>query len=71
MALDPKTRELAAVAASAAGNCMPCLRYHFAEAKKNGCTEEELSEVIEAAKMIKNRPITEIEKIAGQLLEEM
>lgn len=68
MALDPKTKELAAVAAAIAGNCLPCLKYHFSEAKKNGCTGQELSEVIEIAKMIKNRPITDIEKFAGQLL---
>lgn len=68
MALDPKTKELAAVAAAIAGNCLPCLKYHFSEAKKNGCTDQELNEVIEIAKMIKNRPIADIEKFAVQLL---
>ena len=53
--LDPKTRELAAVAASVAGNCTPCLKYHLAEAAKNGCTKEEVQEVMELADMIKKR----------------
>ena len=33
---DDQTRELISVAASVAANCLPCLRYHFAEAVRLG-----------------------------------
>jgi len=33
--LDPKTIELAGIAASMAGGCLPCLDYHFKNALKN------------------------------------
>ena len=68
MALDPKIKELAAVAAAIAGNCLPCLKYHFSEATNNGCTEQELNEVIEIANMIKNRPIADIDQFTEKLL---
>lgn len=68
-ALDPKTRELVAVAASVAGNCIPCLRYHLTEAAKNGCTKEELHEVVELANMIKQSPTGRINSTAAKYLQ--
>ncbi len=67
--IDPRTRELIAVGASIAGNCMPCLRYHFAAALKAGCTLEEITEAIELAKMVKQRPIDDISKLASELIQ--
>lgn len=67
--LDAKMKELIAIGASIAGNCMPCLRYHFAEAKKNGCTNEEISEAMELAKRVKERPIADIYKFSDELLK--
>ncbi|MGC8654795.1 MAG: carboxymuconolactone decarboxylase family protein, partial [Candidatus Kryptoniota bacterium] len=37
------TRELISIAASVAANCMPRLRYHFAEAVKLGMSIEMIS----------------------------
>lgn len=51
--LDARTRELIAVGASIAGNCLPCLRYHFAEARKASCSLDEIQEAIELSKMVK------------------
>ncbi len=67
--LDAKTRELIAVGASIAGNCMPCLRYHFAEALKAGCSLDEIAEAIELAKRVKERPIADIYKLSDELLK--
>jgi len=66
--LDPKTTELIAIGSSIAGNCLPCLRYHFAEAIKNGCTVQEIDEAIKLGKMIKERPINDIYKLAEDLI---
>lgn len=65
--LDPKTREMVAIAASIAGNCIPCLKYHYAEAIKLGCAKEEIQEILEIANMVKQRPVDEINKLAVQL----
>lgn len=66
--LDPKTTELIAIGASIGGNCLPCLRYHFAEAVKNGCTVEEIEEAVSIGKMVKERPINDIYKLADDLI---
>lgn len=65
--LDEKTVELAGVAASVAGGCRPCLDYHFKKAIEVGCTAEQLSEVIELGKMIKERPVKDIYEQADKL----
>ncbi len=67
--LDSKTRELIALGASIAGNCMPCLRYHFAEAVKAGCSLDEIAEAAELAKRVKERPISDIYKLSEELLK--
>jgi len=67
--LDTRIRELIAVGASIAGNCLPCLRYHFTEALKAGCTLEEIAEAIELSKMVKERPIKDIYHLADELLQ--
>jgi AhpD family alkylhydroperoxidase len=67
--LDPKTKEMVAIAASVAGNCIPCLRYHFEQALKEGCTKEEIQEVLEVSNMVKQRPINEINRTALSLLQ--
>jgi AhpD family alkylhydroperoxidase len=66
--LDARTRELIAIGASIGGNCLPCLRYHFAEARKLHCTLEEINEAIELAKTVKQRPIDDIYKLAADLV---
>jgi AhpD family alkylhydroperoxidase len=66
--IDAPTRELIGVGASIGGNCLPCLRYHFAEALKAGCTLKEVSEAITLSKMVKERPINDIYHLADELL---
>jgi len=66
--LGASVRELIGIGASIGGNCLPCLRYHFAEAIKVGCTSEEIAEAIELSKMVKDRPIQDISRLADELL---
>jgi AhpD family alkylhydroperoxidase len=67
--LDAKTIELAAISASIAGGCIPCLDYHFKKAIETGCTIEEASEAVELGKMIKKRPISDIFVKAEELIQ--
>ncbi len=46
-ALDRKTRELVAIAASLAVNCNNCLDGHIKKARQSGATEAEIAEVVE------------------------
>ncbi len=66
--LEPKIVELIAIGSSIAGNCLPCLRYHFAEAIKLGCTIQEIEEAIKIGKMVKEKPINDIYKLADDLI---
>jgi len=66
--IDPKITELIAIGAAIGGNCLPCLCYHFAEAIKNGCTIQEIEEAIKLGKMVKERPINDIYKLAEDLI---
>ena len=66
--LDAITVELAAISASIAGGCRPCLDHHFKKALETGCTIEQIQEAIELGKMIKQRPIQNIYDQAVKLV---
>lgn len=66
--LNPQIAELVAIGSSIGGNCLPCLRYHFAEAVKLGCTIQEIEEAVKIGKMVKERPINDIYKLADDLI---
>jgi AhpD family alkylhydroperoxidase len=50
--MDEKTREIIGVAASIAGHCHPCFKYHFKQAKILNISIRDLEETIEFAKSI-------------------
>jgi len=50
--MDEKTRELVSIAASVAGHCQPCLKYHLHEAKKLGVEKKEINAAVALAKAI-------------------
>jgi len=66
--LSSSVRELVAIGASIGGNCLPCLRYHFAEARKAGCSLEEIQDAVQLSRMVKQRPIDDIDKLASDLI---
>lgn len=68
--LTPKEEEFIAIAASIAGNCLQSLRFHFKQAIDKGCTLDEIEEVINIARSIKQRPINDIYEIAINLLSD-
>jgi 4-carboxymuconolactone decarboxylase len=54
--LSPVERELVAIGASVASNCIPCVTYHVAKAKKLGLSEELVTEAIELADKVRQVP---------------
>lgn len=66
--LDQRTRELIAIGASVGSNCLPCLRYHFAEAIKCGCTIQDIEEAVNLSKMVRERPVQDVNKIVEDLI---
>lgn len=66
--LDSKTRELISIGSAIAGNCLPCLRYHFSEAIKLGVSIEEIQAASDIGKKVKEKPINDIYKLAEDLI---
>jgi AhpD family alkylhydroperoxidase len=66
--MDEKTKELVAVGAAVAGNCIPCLEWHYKKCIELGISKDEITEAVELAKMIKNVPIKKICGLADNLL---
>lgn len=54
--LEPRDKELVAIGASLASNCIPCLHYHLREAKKAGLSQPQIREAVELADMIRKVP---------------
>ena len=55
-ALDPKTKELVAVALSVGSRCDPCIAFHVPAALRHGATREEIMEVLSVAVMMGGGP---------------
>jgi AhpD family alkylhydroperoxidase len=55
-ALDPKTKELIAVALSVGSRCDPCIAFHVPAALRLGATREEVMEVLAVAVMMGGGP---------------
>lgn len=54
--LSQTERELVAIGASVASNCIPCVTYHMAKAKKLGLSEAQIAEAIELADKVRQVP---------------
>jgi AhpD family alkylhydroperoxidase len=69
MPLDEKTKELVALGAAMAGNCFPCLRYHYKKCRELGIAVDDMRDALEMAKTVKEVPIKNIYELANVLLE--
>ena len=54
--LSPVERELVAIGASVASNCIPCVTYHVAKAKKLGLSDARIMEAVELADKVRQVP---------------
>jgi AhpD family alkylhydroperoxidase len=68
-ALDRKTKELVAIAASLASHCKGCLEGHIKKALKYGATREELSETIAITMGVAAASIVDLTDIASENLQ--
>jgi AhpD family alkylhydroperoxidase len=67
-AIDRKTKELIAIAASLATHCKGCLEGHIKKALKYGATREELSETIAITMGVSAASIVDLTDIAAESL---
>lgn len=70
MALSATTKELVAVSAAVAGNCMSCLQWHYTQCKELGISNEDVKEVIELARTVKGVPNTKIDELAEKITQQ-
>jgi AhpD family alkylhydroperoxidase len=68
-ALDRKTKELVAIAASLASHCQGCLDGHIKKALKFGATKEELSETIAITMGVAAASMVDLTDIASENLK--
>src|SRR4051812_10362415 len=68
-AIDRKTKELIAIAASLASHCKGCLEGHIKKALKYGATKEELSETIAITMGVSAASMVDLTDIAAQELK--
>lgn len=54
--LSPVERELVAIGASVASNCVPCVTYHMAKARKLGLSDTKIMEAVELADKVRQVP---------------
>ena len=65
--MDDRIKELIAVGASVTANCQPCLRYHLKKALENGAVDQEITQAIEVAKMVRKGAASKMDKFASSL----
>ena len=63
-----KQRELAAIGASLASNCIPCIKYHIRKGRETGLTDEEIAEAIEVADTVRQVPARKVRETARAAL---
>ena len=66
--LNSRERELVALGASLASNCVPCIEFHIQEARKANLTDAEIAAAIELADKIKRVPAGKVLEAATGLL---
>ena len=68
MNMDKKTFELVGIAASVAGHCQPCLRYHMRAAKKLGIDKKDVRAAVALAKAISKAGDESMSELASKLV---
>lgn len=63
-------RELVALGAAIASNCVPCAEFHIAEGRKLGLTDSEIVEAVRLADKVRQVPARKVLKVALALLNE-
>jgi len=68
--LSKRERELTAIGAAIASNCVPCIEYHIPQAGRVGMSDSEIREAVELADKIRRVPADKVTKTALAHLED-
>jgi len=66
--LDEVTAELVAIGAAIGTNCEPCLKYHYAKARKAGAGPGAITAAVRLAQAVKDTPARSVLELAAKLL---
>lgn len=66
--LDEVTAELVAIGAAVGANCEPCLKYHYAKARKAGAGAGAITAAVRLAQAVKDTPARSVLEVAARLL---
>jgi len=64
-----QVNELVAIAAAIAGNCEPCLKYHYDQPRRLGVTPEDMRQAVIMAQRVKDAPAGKMLELASRLLD--
>lgn len=67
--LSPRDRELVALGAALASNCVPCIDNHIPLARKLGLTDFQIREAIELADQVRQVPAKNVLAAANRALD--
>jgi 4-carboxymuconolactone decarboxylase len=59
-----KERELVALGAAIASNCVPCIEHHVPEARKAGLTEAQIRQAVRLADRVRQVPAGKVLSVA-------
>ncbi len=60
--------ELVAIGAAIAANCEPCFKYHYAQARKHGVSNEDMARAVTMAQKVKEAPARAVLDLANRYL---
>ena len=67
-ALSCREKELTALGAAIASNCVPCIEYHVPRARKSGLSDAQIREAVELADKVRRVPANKVLQTAFALL---
>lgn len=68
--LSRRDKELTAVGAAIASNCVPCIEYHIPQARKAGLSDAQIREAVELADKVRRVPADKVLQTAFALLKD-
>ena len=66
--LTAQQRELVAIGASLASNCIPCIKFHVRKGRETGLTDEVIGDAIEVAEAVRQVPARKVREAATAAL---
>lgn len=67
--LTAQQRELVAIGASLASNCIPCIEFHVRKGLEAGLTNEVIHEAVEVADTVRQVPVRRVLETAATVLD--